>query len=134
MRGCGEERARDGAGLRVPHSLWHGATSADYDSPSWHPLETGSDPTIPAAQMTAQIASTSALYYPWMHFQNDDWLKIALLTWDRIVRVRPRDLEDRDDELVKQVRADTPYLIEIVPSTTDLELVTSSFEDVLSRY
>jgi hypothetical protein len=69
-----------------------------------------------------------------MHFQSDDWVKLALLTWDTIVRVRPRDLEDRDDDLVKQVRADTPYLIEMVPSMADLRVVTASFEDVLRTY
>lgn len=37
-----------------------------------------------------------ALYYPWMHFQDDEWLRLALLAWDSIVRVRPSAVEDRE--------------------------------------
>jgi hypothetical protein len=27
-----------------------------------------------------------ALYYPWRRFQDDDWVKLALLAWDKIAR------------------------------------------------
>jgi hypothetical protein len=69
-----------------------------------------------------------------MHFQSDDWLKLALLTWDTVARVRPRDLEDRDDEVVREIRAETSFLIDMVPSTADLQDVRHSFNDVLSVY
>lgn len=75
--------------------------------------------------------SSIALYYPWMHFQDDNWLKLALLTWDRVVRVRTRDLEDHDRALVRRIRAETDFLIEITPSSTDLAQVTEAFKEVI---
>ena len=37
-----------------------------------------------------------ALYYPWMHFQNDDWVKLALPTWDGVTLMRDEALPSRD--------------------------------------
>src|SRR4051794_25834644 len=41
----------------------------------------------PSTVLTCSVL-TSALYYPWMHFQDDNWVKLSLLTWDSVVRVR----------------------------------------------
>lgn len=75
-----------------------------------------------------------ALYYPWMHFQDDDWLKLALLTWDNIVRIRPKDVPDGDGDLVRQLRAESDLLTEIVPSPTDLNVVTEAFLEVVGTF
>jgi hypothetical protein len=72
-----------------------------------------------------------ALYYPWMHFQDDSWLKLALLTWDNIVRVRPRELDDRDRELVRTLRAETDFIVEVEPSATDLALVSDTLTEII---
>lgn len=77
--------------------------------------------------------STIALYYPWMHFQNDSWVKLALLTWDKIARVRARGLEDRDSALVRQVRAESDLIMELMPAETDLDIVTEAFTAALDR-
>jgi hypothetical protein len=85
---------------------------------------------------------TNALYYPWMHFQDDNWVKLALLTWDSVARVRARDVDDRDSEVVRQVKNESGLLVEISPSSADLTDVADSFgevlgtlsADVLSRY
>ncbi len=42
----------------------------------------------------------TALYYPYIHVQNENWLKCALLYWDRIRRIVPNELED--DALVNR--------------------------------
>jgi hypothetical protein len=73
-----------------------------------------------------------ALYYPWMHFQNEAWLKCAMLTWDKLVRVRPHDLEDRDTDVVRQIKAESDLLVEIAPSERDLKVVAGAFDEVLS--
>ncbi|AVZ75819.1 hypothetical protein SLUN_30045 [Streptomyces lunaelactis] len=72
-----------------------------------------------------------ALYYPWMHFQDDNWLKLALLTWDRIVRMRPGVVEDRDRELVRQLRTETDFIVEAAPSPTVLKTVAETFNEIL---
>ncbi|MFJ1552016.1 DUF6236 family protein [Streptomyces sp. NPDC088246] len=71
-----------------------------------------------------------ALYYPWMHFQDDNWLRLALLTWDHLARVRPRVVEDRDGELVRQLRAETDFIVETAPSPTVLDTVAESFGEI----
>lgn len=73
---------------------------------------------------------TSALYYPWMHFQDDNWVKLALLTWDSVVRVRARDVDDRDSDLVRQVRDETDLIVQISPGDSDLSDVADGFQEV----
>ncbi|MET7356230.1 DUF6236 family protein [Streptomyces mirabilis] len=72
-----------------------------------------------------------ALYYPWMHFQDSDWLKLALLSWERIVRLRSREVVDRDSEVVREIRGESDLLQEIVPSRHDLETVAAAFFELL---
>src|SRR5690349_2163992 len=66
-----------------------------------------------------------------MHFQDDNWVKLALLTWDSVARVRARDVDDRDSELVRQVKTETNLLKQISPSHLDLIDVDTGFDDVL---
>jgi hypothetical protein len=75
-----------------------------------------------------------ALYYPWMHFRDENWLKLALLTWDNIVRIRPKDVPDRDGDLVRQIRSESDLLTEIVPSPADLQVVTEAFIEAVQTY
>ncbi|GAA4615292.1 hypothetical protein GCM10023195_67320 [Actinoallomurus liliacearum] len=74
--------------------------------------------------------STNTLYYPWMHFQDEGWLKLALLTWDSMARVRARDVDDRDSDTVRQVIQETNFLKEITPSHRDLEEVNAAFMEI----
>lgn len=78
--------------------------------------------------------SSIALYYPWMHFRDDNWLKLALLTWDSIARIRPAGIEDRDSELVRHVRSESDLLAEFVPDSADLSLVSQTFTEVIDAY
>ncbi|WP_369222414.1 DUF6236 family protein [Streptomyces sp. R39] len=73
-----------------------------------------------------------ALYYPWMHFQDSDWLKLALLSWERIVRLRPRAVDDRDNEVVREIRGESDLLHEITPSEDDLDMVATAFSELLT--
>jgi hypothetical protein len=72
-----------------------------------------------------------ALYYPWMHFQDSNWLKLALLSWDRIVRLRTHAVDDRDSDVVREIREESDLLQEIAPSTRDLETVAAAFFELL---
>ncbi|MEV6013826.1 DUF6236 family protein [Streptomyces sp. NPDC051976] len=78
-----------------------------------------------------------ALYYPWRHFQEESSVKLALLTWDKLVRVRPPELTelwDDDTDLVRQLRSETDFLIETVPSKADLAAVTDAFRALLTTH
>ncbi|KPI18796.1 hypothetical protein OK006_10210 [Actinobacteria bacterium OK006] len=75
--------------------------------------------------------STIALYYPWVRFQDDSWLKLALLTWDNIARIRPGGIGDADNELVRQIRAESDLIMDLTPSAADLSAVSDAFEEVI---
>ena len=37
--------------------------------------------------------ATIGLYHPFIHFKDDDWLKLSALYWDRMARIVPQLLE-----------------------------------------
>ncbi|TVT60211.1 hypothetical protein FNH05_04705 [Amycolatopsis rhizosphaerae] len=78
-----------------------------------------------------QRPSTIALYYPWVRFQDDNWLKLALLTWGNIARIRPSGIGNADDELVRQIRDETDLIMDLTPSAIDLSTVSDAFEEVI---
>ena len=87
--------------------------------------------SIIRAKRGLMSVTSMALYYPWMHFQDESWLKISLLTWENLVRVRPRFIEDGDSDLVRRVRGETDFLVDIVPSQRDLATVADAFTGVI---
>jgi len=42
-----------------------------------------------------------ALYYPFIHFKDERWLKLAALYWDKVARIVPRDYATDDSAAVK---------------------------------
>jgi len=45
--------------------------------------------------------SYAALYYPFIHFKDDRWLKLSALYWDRIGRIVPSAYRTEDSETVR---------------------------------
>jgi Family of unknown function (DUF6236) len=68
-----------------------------------------------------------------MHFQDSNWLKLALLSWDDIYRLRPRGVNDRDTELVREIRGESDLLRDVTPSPRDLDTVAEAFYELLER-
>ncbi|WP_330182612.1 DUF6236 family protein [Nocardia sp. NBC_01503] len=75
--------------------------------------------------------STIALYYPWMRFRSEEWLKLAMLTWDQVGRIRPRLTMDTDSDLARQLRAETDFLFDLEPSEQDLDTVGELFGQIV---
>lgn len=44
-----------------------------------------------------------ALYYPFIHFRDDSWVKLSALYWDRLGRIVPAGYETEDSDAVKQL-------------------------------
>ncbi|MEV0715492.1 DUF6236 family protein [Asanoa sp. NPDC050611] len=78
--------------------------------------------------------SALALYYPWMHFQDDDWVKLALLTWDRMVRIRSTAISDQDSDVVRRIAAETDFLTDAQPSMPAVHRVSTTFLRILSEH
>ena len=45
--------------------------------------------------------SCKALYYPFIHFKDDRWLKLSALYWDRMGRIVPREYTRKDSDTVR---------------------------------
>lgn len=47
------------------------------------------------------MSTYQALYYPFIHFKNDNWIKVAALYWDKLGRIVPQDYKTDDSDTVK---------------------------------
>lgn len=72
-----------------------------------------------------------ALYYPWTHFRDDDWLKLALLSWSRIYRIRTDVIENHDSAVVREIEGATDLIHDMAPSQNDIDDATQTFREVL---
>lgn len=75
-----------------------------------------------------------ALYYPSARFRDDKWLKLAMLTWDNVARIRPPGISDSDSEFVRRVCGETDFIIDVSPDGEELQQVSESFLKLLNAY
>jgi len=47
------------------------------------------------------MSTYQALYYPFIHFKDDGWVKLAALYWDNVGRIVPNDYVTDDSETVR---------------------------------
>lgn len=55
------------------------------------------------------------LYYPYIHFRDDAWLKLAALYWDEVGRIVPASLEADDSDVVKRLQDELGFIRNIRP-------------------
>lgn len=72
------------------------------------------------------------LYYPFIHFRNESWLKMTSLYWDRMSRIVPEGYKLRDTETVRAFK-DHGYIIDYSPSGTDRQLMRA-FRSLLATH
>ena len=83
--------------------------------------------------MPAQLA----LYYPYIHFRDDDWLKASLLFWDLMGRIVPKSFrpELRDSDFVREVRdADDQCIRDYHPEDRDVKPVSAELLSVIDEH
>jgi len=91
------------------------------------------------------VSAQIGLYFPYFHFPNDEWVKVAALYWDKMYRIVPRRIDtERDTKTVIELsKGETPFIANISPEDfyNDLEEITGEFvklienhEDELLRY
>ena len=56
-----------------------------------------------------------ALYYPYIHLTNKNWLKHAFLFWDKISRIVPSSFEPQDSEEIIRIRQETDFINDYHP-------------------
>ncbi|HJY29425.1 MAG TPA: DUF6236 family protein [Pyrinomonadaceae bacterium] len=78
---------------------------------------------------------TFGLYYPYIHFQDQDWLQRAALYWDKMGRIVP-DLDDvnaDDTDLVRALKNEVGFVEDLRPSK-ETDKVGSKFLTLLNTY
>jgi hypothetical protein len=78
------------------------------------------------------------LYYPFIHFKNDAWLKLSALYWDGMARIVPHSYATEDNDTVRALEG---FVIDKRPDDVDErfhdifgEFVRAYEEPLLARY
>jgi len=75
-----------------------------------------------------------ALYYPYIHLTNKDWLKHAFLFWDKISRIVPISFETQDSEDVLQLRKETNFIQDYHPDKQVIQETFYEFTNIIDEY
>lgn len=78
------------------------------------------------------MPSAVALYYPFIHFRDDGWIKTSALYWDSVKRIVPDGIELRDSDDVKALRV--VGFVQDVSPTSALATVDALFSALLDSY
>jgi hypothetical protein len=92
--------------------------------------------------MGVEIENYIGLYYPYIHFRDEGWLKSTLLYWDRIQRIVPEQdpAEPGDSETVRRL-ASVGFVQDVSPmdemrtiGDTFLRLIKRHGDELVERY
>ena len=84
---------------------------------------------------------TTGLYYPFIHFKDDGWLKLTALYWDKMARIVPssyrrvgdsRVVLERDSYVTREL-AEIDFIRNLSPSEVTYP-VSSLWQQLLSRH
>jgi hypothetical protein len=78
----------------------------------------------------SSIAPNTVLYFPSIEFRSVEWLKLALLLWDKIYRIVPPSYTPRDSYEVR-VAADAGLVVNLHPSEEDMANTAGEYDDFL---
>lgn len=72
--------------------------------------------------------SQIAVYYPYIHFRDASWLKIAALYWPRMVRIVHPDYPTRNSALVEVLQDELGFVVDHSPASAAQAMVDSFTE------
>jgi hypothetical protein len=68
--------------------------------------------------MADPVEARLGLYYPFIQFRSDAWLKLAALYWDQVGRIVPPGYAVRDSETVRRLQGELDFVADLPPSDT----------------
>jgi len=77
------------------------------------------------------------LYYPFIQFNmggQEEWLKLAVLYWDKLGRIALPEYNIRDTETVQQLVSDLGFIINFEPSQEEMNNIGSQFLTLLKQH
>ncbi len=75
-----------------------------------------------------------ALYYPHINLTNKNWLKYAVLYWDKISRIVPSSIQPTDSEDIIRLRSELDFIKEYRPEPWDVSRAAQEFFLWFSRH
>lgn len=60
----------------------------------------------------------SGLYYPYIHFRDDQWVKLAALYWTSMARMVPRHYPTRDSPTVERLKGELDFVVDLRPGAS----------------
>lgn len=74
-----------------------------------------------------------ALYYPYINLTNKNWIKHALLFYDKISRIVPYSVEPADSEAVIEIQYDTDFIHDYHPDRFDTSNAFNEFAKIIAH-
>jgi hypothetical protein len=74
------------------------------------------------------------LYYPFIQFRSDSWLKLAALYWDQIGRIVPPGYALQDSDTVRRLQGELGFVTNLAPSDADMDSVGNEFLELLAEH
>ncbi|MFC9995338.1 DUF6236 family protein [Nocardia sp. NPDC127526] len=72
-----------------------------------------------------------ALYYPYVHIQDENWLKYAALYWPKLARLRPSPYTTYDSPTAQVLHQEAGWLLDIEPPHSVIQAVGHAFTDAI---
>jgi hypothetical protein len=73
------------------------------------------------------------LYFPFIHFRNEAWLKLTSLYWDRMGRIVPAEYGLRDSDTVREFK-EGDYVVDYQPTGNAQAETARAFHAVISTH
>lgn len=82
------------------------------------------------------MTSAAALYYPYIHFRDEAWVKQAALYWDNVARIVPGGYGERlhDGDVVKALRDEAGVVLDREPEHHVVETVSEELCRVIDAH
>lgn len=64
------------------------------------------------------MSAKSGLYYPYIHFRDDQWLKLAALYWTSMARMVPHNYPTSDSPTVERLKGDLDFVVDLQPGAS----------------
>ena len=77
--------------------------------------------------------SNIGLYYPYIQFKDETWLKLTALYWDQMARIVPKGFPLKDSEGV-HLLADSGFVIQRPPKDEEKNSVATTFHELIRHH
>jgi hypothetical protein len=77
------------------------------------------------------MSGNTGLYFPWIHFRDDDWVKLSMLYWKRLQRIVPPNYPTHDSGTVEKF-VEHGLITDVDPSASADE-IAPMFAEVIRR-